>query len=295
MEKFSNWRDKGTGIAPFLPNTITGPSTVSKGLHFVWYAVKMVLLLPVMLVVMVIGDKFWHRFIFRVLYGYREDITVVGVKRRQVVPWQHYPLRNNIYVANASSPWDGIVLSLIAEGPSVFLVPNGGVFYRMNTEQYYSFAISGSLDAKKYGKEVASINECKDRVVFMFLEGTCSNGKSVLPFEVTSKQLDQFLYGADERDVPEKDRRQLFTVQVKINSSLVTPLGIARKDYFFRSIMKGVKMKIKISHEPFSSRNLDALRAALMDGDKYKLVSKSLGLEAKRKFAADFYAKRPVK
>lgn len=288
MEKFSNYRDRGTGIAPFLPNTLR-VSGVSRGLHFVWYAVKMVLLLPVMLVVMVLGDKFWHRFILRVLYGYREDITVVGVKRRQVVPWQHYPMKDHIYVVNASSAWDGIALQLIAEGPCAFLVPSNGVFYGMTAEQYYSFALSGSLDAKMFGKELSSIDSCKGRVVFMFLEGTCSNGKSVLPFEIISKQLDQFLYGVDdEREVPQKDRKQLYTVQLKINSSLVTPLKISRRDYFFRSIVKGVKLKIKISHEPYSSRNLDTIRAALMDGDKYKLVSKSLGLETKRKFTSEF-------
>lgn len=294
MEKFSNWRDKGTGIAPFLPPPVPASSKVSVVLNVAWYSVKMVLLLPIMALVMVTGDKFWHRFIYRVLYGLREEIVVVGVKKREVVPWKHYPLRNNVYVCNSSSPWDVLLLGLIAEGPAMFLVPNAGTLYRMNADQYYSYALAGSLDAKLFGKEITSFNDCRGYVCFMFLEGTCSNGKSVLPFEITSKQLGEFLYGKDENDVPVKERINIFTVQLRLNSSIVTPLAIGRREFFLRSIIKSVKAKIKISHEPYSAKNLDSIRAKLMDDDKYKLVSKSLGIEAKRKFVSEFNKKHKL-
>lgn len=284
MEKFTNWRDRGTGIAPFLPPSVGVSSLLSKFVLSTTLVFKCTLMLPLIIVWSVTRSKIVYKWILFILCAWNMDIVVQGVKKRDTKEGIHFPQKNKLYICNCSSPLDALALYLIAQGPSCFLLPSGNVTFKMSKEQYMDFVLDGSLNVKKFGQEVKSIDQLKGSVVYMFPEGTSSNGKSVLPFEIDSSSLQEFL-GSPSIASPNGPLVQ--TIHLKVNATLVTPLAISRFKYLARMITKGVNIKIKIN-EPQSISPIDNLRIALNDGNKYKLVSKTLDMESKRKFVQEF-------
>lgn len=280
MEKYTNWRDKGTGIAPFLPPSLGSPSVVSKVGWPVLFALKTIVVSPMIILYLLTGSKALFEVIALFLFGWKVDVTVQGVKRRQLNKREHYPHESSVYLCNSSSAVDAHVLDSISNGKSTFLVASENQLFKMNKGQYMDFTLDGSLDVKRYGKEIHSIDQYKDQVTFIFPEGTCSNGKSVLPFEVDEARLGEFL----------ADAPQVQVVHLKINGSLTTPLSLTKWQFVSRLVMYGVHAKVKI-HEPQPLRPLESLRVVMNDGNKFKLVSKALNVEAKRKFV-ETYEKR---
>lgn len=282
MEKFTNWRDKGTGIAPFLPPTVGNPSFASQLGCTIIFIFKCIILLPVVILYKITASKVIGSWMLSFLFNWKIDVNVQGVKRRELNKAAHYPQRDGIYICNSSSALDAFVLDMIAQGPSWFLIPFENVLYKMDKEQYMNFALDGSLNVKRYGKEVSSIGQLKNSVVFVFPEGTCSNGKSVLPFSITEVALKEFIDPSDHRI-----SRPLQTIQLKVNGSLVTPLSLSKYKFFSRMLAKGVHIKVKI-HEKQQITPFENLRISLNDGDKFKLVSKSLNVESKIKFVEEY-------
>lgn len=283
MEKFTNWRDKGTGIAPFLPPNVGEVSFVSKVGLAAFFILKSVVMLPLMLLNVLVWSKIIYQWILRFLFGWKVDVSVQGVKRRDLNEKKDYPQRDQVYICNSSSPLDAYFLDSIAQGPSWFVIPSGNVMFRMSKKQYMSFALDGSLEVKKFGQEVNSVDQLKGYVTFIFPEGTCSNGKSVLPFEVDEFTLRNFL---DPNNIKGKDLK-VRTISLKANNALLVPLKLSISQFFIRMIMNDIHCKVKI-HEEQPIIPLDNLRIELNDGNKFKLVSKTLNVEAKRSFVEEY-------
>lgn len=282
MEKFTNWRDKGTGIAPFLPPTVGSPSFASQLGYTIIFILKCIILLPGLILYKITASKVIGSWMLSFLFNWKVDLNVQGVKRRELNKAAHYPQRDRIYICNSSSALDALVLDMIAQGPSWFLIPFENVLYKMNKEQYMNFALDGSLNAKKFGKEVSSIGQLENSVVFVFPEGTCSNGKSVLPFEITEEILREFIDPSNHNK-----SATIQAIQLKVNGSLVTPLSLSKYTFFSRMLAKGVHVKVKI-HEKQQITPFENLRISLNDGNKFKLVSKTLNMESKRKFVEEY-------
>lgn len=277
MEKFTDWRDKGTGIAPFLPvngGRIGMGSTLAYGVLLV---VKLLVVSPLILVYWVSGSKVVSRWIASLLFGWNVDVTVVGVKRRNLKEHEVYPQPGRVYLCNSSSALDAHILDNIAQGKSIFLVACSNALYAMNKWQYSNFALDGSLNVKKYGQEIHNGGALQGHVVFMFPEGTCSNGKTVLPFEIDELSLEALL----------GDSLTVQATHLKVNPSLTTPLKLSKLQMIIRMAASGVQAKIKIL-EPQKFRPLESLRVALNDGNRFKLVSRTLNVEAKRRFVAEY-------
>ncbi|AQZ10878.1 LOA1 (YPR139C) [Zygosaccharomyces parabailii] len=282
MEKYTRWRDKGTGIAPFLPPTVSNLGFGTLLFQTAVFSLKVILLLPLFVTYGISHSKAILSWILSFLFSWKTDIIVQGVKRRDSDRSRHYPQKGKLYLCNSTSPLDAFVLEMMAQGPSCFLVPQDNVVYKMDKSQYFSFALDGSLNAKRFGREVGSIKQLKSTVNFMFAEGTCSNGKSVLPFALDNAHLLDFL------QLPETDRSAtLQTIRLKINGSLVTPLKVNRFKYYSTMYTRGVHFKIKIN-EAQKLIPLEGLRASLNDDNRFKLVSKTLNVESKRKFVQEY-------
>ncbi|QLQ82458.1 hypothetical protein HG537_0H02200 [Torulaspora globosa] len=280
MEKFSDWRDKGTGIAPFLPPSVASISVAGKVGYTVLSVLKIILVSPLVVVYVLSGSKIVFGIIALILFDWQVDVTVQGVKRRLVDKREHYPHGDAVYVCNSSSAVDAHVLDSIANGESQFLVARDNQLYRMNKSQYMQFALDGSLDVKRYGKEIHSVEKCPDQVTFIFAEGTCSNGKTVLPFEIDDNHLAEALE-------PLGSNLAVQVIHLKINASLTTPLKVSKWEFISRAIVNGVHVKVKI-YEPQALKPLERLRVVMNDGNKFKLVSKTLNVEAKRKFVEEY-------
>ena len=280
MEKFTDWRDKGTGIAPFLPPTVKEPTIVAQICYLFLLVSKCLFLLPLILTYCLIGSNSILNIILSFILSWKSEVTVQGVKRRDIDPSKHYPQKNNLYICNCSSPLDGLALSLISKDKCNFLVPDGSIIYKMDLKQITNFILDGSLSAKKYGQEINDFNKLKNTALFMFPEGTCSNGKSVLPFNFSQDVFTEMIESVEYLNIK--------IIQLKVNNSLVTPLGVSSGfKYLIRVISKGVNIKYKINNDNIKP-SLEIIRIALNDGDKYKLVSKSLNIVSKGKFTDEF-------
>ncbi|QLL32051.1 hypothetical protein HG536_0C02200 [Torulaspora globosa] len=280
MEKFTNWRDKGTGIAPFLPPSVGSIGVASMVGYIVLSVLKTILISPLVAVYVLTGSKPLFGLIAYILFDWKVDVTVQGVKRRLLNKREHYPHENAVYLCNSSSAVDAHVLDSIANGEPSFLIARDNQLFKMSKSQYMQFALDGSLNVKKYGKEIHSIEKSSGQVTFIFPEGTCSNGKTVLPFEIDEEHLAEFLE-------PLGSNVAVQVIHLKTNASLTTPLRVSKWEFVSRAIVNGVHVKVKM-HEPQGLRPLEKLRVVMNDGNKFKLVSKTLNVEAKRKFVEEY-------
>ncbi|CCE62954.1 hypothetical protein TPHA_0D03180 [Tetrapisispora phaffii CBS 4417] len=280
MEKYTDWRDKGTGIAPFLPSAIKEPNLIECILYSVVLLVKVILTSPIIFLYLLTKNKLLLAVLLKVLFSWKDEVAVQGVKRSEVNPQKHYPNINVLYFANITSILDGILLTLIAQRNKViFCVPDESTIYILNLVQLIKFIANDSLNVKEYGKEVNNLADYNDSVIYMLAEGTCSNGKSVLPFNMKQTVLDEII---------ESNKFDIKVIQLKVNSSLVTPLGInSTFKYIIKCLSKGINYKCRMNDVSLKP-DLDLIRVSLCDGGKYKLISKTLDLNAKRKFIKEY-------
>ncbi|SCW02363.1 LAFE_0F04786g1_1 [Lachancea fermentati] len=308
MEKFTNWRDKGTGIAPFFP--VTPPLSQEKGfrsfLSNVITTLKLIVALPFLPFVYLLQflnlSKPICTLVLKIICGWNIQTNVQGVKRRDQGP-EHMPGVGRYFFVNYSSPLDCIALWLIAKGPVTFCIPRMKgkkvTMYRLSLIEALKFALKGSIFENETSFQIIDkVDEAKDYVTYIFPEGTTSNGKSVLPFALTQEFMDEFL-GIEEGfsssaqkpiNLNLHKRKVVQTIQLKINATLTTPLPISAWNYLNRMSSQGVTFKCKIN-EPCTTK-VDEVRTALCGGDKYSLVGKDLNVDSKTKFIKEFGNRR---
>ncbi|CAI4055162.1 hypothetical protein SUVZ_16G4070 [Saccharomyces uvarum] len=291
MEKYTAWRDNGTGIAPFLPNTIRKPSSMATACSMVLLALKTVIALPLILIYSFTKQNVLLGLILKLVFSWKEEVSVQGIKKRDVEKSKHYPQKGKLYICNCTSPLEALSAVLLAQGPVSLLVPSNDIVYKVSVKGFFDFILAGGLDIKLHGHEVAELGQLRNTVNFMFAEGTSCNGKSVLPFSISGRKLKEFIDPSLATMTPAmaKDKKfELQTIQIKTNKTAITTLPISNTEYLSRLLNKGVHVKCKINEPQVVSNDLEELRIALNGGDKYKLVSRKLDVESKRKFVKEF-------
>lgn len=187
MEKFSNWRDRGTGISPFMPASETG-SLVRAVVLLAVVLVKLPVFLAAVAVYFVLPFPSIGRFIVLVLFGFRNcDLTVAGVKKSRVDEINaSRPTTNDFVVANYQSPIDALILASMSNASGrdvVVLVPNkAGELYQYGVWGFIGYTLSKNIGVQTSGTKVSNYSSFKNKLVFCFVEGTPSNNKCVLPF-----------------------------------------------------------------------------------------------------------------
>lgn len=281
MEKYTDWRDKGTGISPFLPPTKIKLPFWIKSIRYVCFVVKLILVLPIVITFPIMGyTTTLLQFIFKVLFSLDMDVNVQGVRKRLIKRKLHYPhvnaSRPKLYMVNYTSALNALVCNLLSQGPALFLIPKQDTIYVLTMSQFINYTLDGSLDVTKFGVPCNSdshdvINFLANNVCFMFPEGTCSNGKSVLPLEITENALRECI----------SEETELIPIQIKLNQSLTTPMAQSKLNWFNNLILVNqIHVKCKIGE----NTTYDQIRTALNNQDKYKLVNHRLNLQSKIEF-----------
>ncbi|EJS41280.1 vps66p [Saccharomyces arboricola H-6] len=291
MEKYTNWRDNGTGIAPFLPNTIRKPSSLMTAYSMFILTVKAVVVLPLIIVYILTNNNGLLGLILKFTFSWKEEVSIQGVKKRDVNKSKHYPLKGKLYICNCTSPLDALTTALLAQGPVSLLVPSNDIVYSVSVRKFVDFILSGGLDIKLYGHKITELSKLSSTVNFMFAEGTSSNGKSILPFSITGKKLKEFIDPslATMNPAMAKNKKiELQTIQIRTNKTAITTLPISNMEYLSRLLNKGVHVKCKINEPQVVSDDLEEMRIALNGGDKYKLVSRKLDIQSKKQFVKEF-------
>lgn len=293
MEKYTNFRDKGTGIAPFLPppgdNTLFPASALPWNLLLLAVLLlKLALALPLLAAGLALPQA--HTLALRtLLWGrLRLDYQVAGVKRSALRRGgaAHQLQPGTLYAANFSSALLAVALPLLAARPVRFLVPDAGTYYALTPGQLAAYTMAGrSLDPARFGTAVETVALGGSVVWVLLPEGTCSNGKSVLPFQTDRAGL-QALLGEGDGEV----KATLTPLAVRVGTALTTPLGGSRWRLAARVLLShsGAGTVRVRRGEPVAlggeDAALDGVRAALNGGEKHRLVARTLGPAQKRAF-----------
>jgi 1-acylglycerol-3-phosphate O-acyltransferase len=186
MEKFNDWRDKGTGIHPFLyplgvkPSifkTICGSFLAIVKLTFIvllvpiWYLLQQIS--KVFLIEAIVGTlhRFWSWTFGRLvlfLLGFHH-INVQSRNRPIVKKWK-------LFIANHSSYLDFLILDVLYQ-PTFIVVSEKGVapvsLWNVGSSSLLPIPFDSFMS--KY--------HAKGKPVIIFPEGTTSNGRSILEFQ----------------------------------------------------------------------------------------------------------------
>lgn len=275
MEKFSAWRDKGTGIAPFIP--LSTPKTSIK--KYVLDPVLLVVKLPLFFVLYwlsVVTPKAAIKTILSWSFGISLDISVAGVRKLNISEiHQAQPDKNSIVVSNFTSPLDIFVIFLSSKVSSLsavtVLVPIDNTLYILTPWQvaWWCFQPIGL----KCGIKLTSENEknLKNKLVVVFAEGTTSNNRAVLSMNSVIEPLfsmSGFKYQT--------------TLLLWYPNTVSTPIPIKTPFLYLCGLLtlsSGSYVKVKIT--PNDKGSLSASRAAYQENG-VNLIN--LGAADKKKF-----------
>lgn len=188
MEKFSTWRDKGTGIAPFMPT-----ERRLGALDYVAAVAKLPVFALLWLGLWVfpgsaIAAMWW-------LAGGVVDFSVDSVRKNKIAEInRHRPGPGSVVVANFASPLDLVAIFLASTariGQISVIVPRKGELYELSFWEalrvpFVDPAETGSLP---FGRKSADLAHLANKLVVIFPEGTTSNGQGTLPFVEAPEKL----------------------------------------------------------------------------------------------------------
>uniref|UniRef100_L2FLH9 Vacuolar protein sorting protein vps66 n=1 Tax=Colletotrichum fructicola (strain Nara gc5) TaxID=1213859 RepID=L2FLH9_COLFN len=193
MEKFSQFRDKGSGISPFIP-----VKTPLSALSSVFHAFLFLIRLPFFITYVATYFLVLHHLPFLpvaarkiLLWGM---MGIPGISRRAGArrgtlaeqPPQRFPHPGSVIAANFTSPIDAIYLAAIFDPIFTVSYPNTRSVERISLLRAVLYALSpvrfGPRQGAKLTDLAALLERYPDRVVAVFPEATTTNGKGVLPF-----------------------------------------------------------------------------------------------------------------
>ncbi|KAK9478613.1 hypothetical protein V1514DRAFT_330573 [Lipomyces japonicus] len=205
MEKFSKWRDKGTGIAPFLPHpssTFT-PSTVGatpspvRRLGVVILAtISAIIKIPFVLlfgllhfallqhVPSISVRKTSLRLLLWSLGVWSINASVEGARKGYSRKTKQEPTSGDVIVSNFVSPLDALVYSTFYD--SLIVIPSadgharevtllGSIFAAISLPTVGSFGSESSIE------KLLSKAKSSGKVLLAFVEATPTNGRAILP------------------------------------------------------------------------------------------------------------------
>ncbi|UPL01759.1 hypothetical protein LCI18_012693 [Fusarium solani-melongenae] len=196
MEKYSQFRDRATGIAPFLPVS-TPLSAVATFTHSALFLFR----LP-FFIFFFLGYFFIFHFlplpvIFRkvALWGLMAipgiwwvDLQLDGVKRGTLAdqPRERFPHPGSVIAANFTSPVDAIYLAAIFDPIFTVSYPETRQVQRLSLLGAVLMALSPVRTAPPKNAKLVDISDLladnPNRVIAVFPECGTTNGKAILPF-----------------------------------------------------------------------------------------------------------------
>lgn len=273
MEKFSTWRDKGTGISPFIPVDL--PVTPVR--KFLVGPILLLVKIPIFYILYVVSaivPKPAFRAILS-LFGFDDvDVLVEGVRRTRTEEIdRNRPGLNQVVISNWISPLDVFVLFGLSNVSSLnqvsVIIPVKNAIYRLTAWQTVS--VFFGEDVSSVGEKVTDLSALKNQLVILFAEGTASNNRAVLPFAgnvLTILNTTGFTYK---------------TVVLKLYpNSLTLPIAhLSKGQYLKRLLTHPGKAHIKVKIVPMEKASTNGAKQIFADNG---LNTVELGVEQKAKF-----------
>ncbi|KPI37377.1 putative lysophosphatidic acid:oleoyl-CoA acyltransferase [Cyphellophora attinorum] len=196
MEKFSQFRDKGSGIAPFLPIP-TEPAGIYLPFHIFLYVCRVPLLLFFSIAYFaflqflpfgVIGRKGPLWCILGIPGIWWIDLAIDGVKKGSLA--QHsarLPKPGSIIAASYNSPIDALYLAAIFDPIYAACYPNTRQVQPLTLFQATLRAFASPASQQKPSASATLVDlstyvaQNPSRILVLFPESTTSNGRGVLP------------------------------------------------------------------------------------------------------------------
>lgn len=300
MEKFSSWRDKGTGISPFMPQKLPtfqkNNSLLSVASKSPIFLIKLPFFIITYLIYTITGFTFILKFILMILFGFnRIDFGVDGIKKSQIDKLTSYkPKKGDLIVTNYITPLDGYFLFLLSgtfsssSSQIVILIPNeSGDLYQYSPSGLFnhSFTYSNSnsnSNSSSSGKLVEDVSKLQNKIVFLFLEGTLSNNKSILPFiKLNSK------YSFDDFNI-----KSLVVKLIPNYFTLPIP-HVSKLQYFFELLTNLSQKLVRYKMYKFDEFDIVKIRNSF-ELNSLTSMSQDLNIDSKNKFI-DYYFDHSIK
>lgn len=301
MERYTQFRDKATGISPFLPVLQTNVIGVNKrddllktlkldvALSFLIFIVKLVFVIPILILCLItLGQvHYLNRCLLFVMGLYSYELSIQNLKSRTNISKNFYPSKNEVFLVNFTSPLDLCVLKLISNDDFVILIPNSkGDLVEISYLEFIQQSLKGDVLDKI---EKIDYNKITNKIIYIFPEGTTSNGKAILPFLLTQDSLNNFISNFNPLKIK--------TLGIKLYpSTLTTPLNYSIQSYLYKLLtLLSFEIKIRInSPNELDSKdsNLLKLRNSFTNNGKFKLISNELDFNKKQKFIESYVGRR---
>ncbi|KAH3660172.1 hypothetical protein OGAPHI_007377 [Ogataea philodendri] len=292
MEKFNDWRDKGTGISPFMPIPPPNSSVVVKyiagpvfALLKLGPAVVLGLLLTITWPVSFLFKPLLRLFLLLIFNVSEVEFTADGVKRSNTKQINaKRPKNGQIVFVNFSSPLDSLVLFLSSTSSStVFLFADskGNLRQLSGLIDSFKFALSQPIIYPASDKGISDLSKYKSKVVFIFAEGTTSNNRGVLAFpDIDFTSI-----------VAKKDSFHFRAVSIKSTpSSLIsTPIPQSLSSFMYgllSHLSYDVKYKLKVFDLP--DLKPATIREKLSNFGTLKLTGQDLDINKKLSFITTY-------
>ncbi|KAG7879568.1 hypothetical protein KL938_003621 [Ogataea parapolymorpha] len=292
MEKFSDWRDKGTGISPFMPiPPAKRPVLVKYVLGPILALLKTVLSVFLFLLAAVCWPVgFLFRPVIRLLLLVTFNVSEIefladGVKKSntKLINSKRPDIGQLVFV-NFSSPLDCLVLYLVSKSNNcIFLTADSrGNLRKLNGFLYtFSFALAEPKLSTQAADPV-DLFKLKNNVVFVLAEGTTSNNRSVLAFPPIELAAMQSAY---------KNTFQFKAISIKVlpPSLVTTPIPQSATSYLF-SHLSHVKLDVKFKLKSFDLGDLKptTIREKLSNYGSLKLTGPDLDIVKKLSFISAY-------
>ncbi|KAL7929883.1 hypothetical protein V8C35DRAFT_314554 [Trichoderma chlorosporum] len=196
MEKYSQFRDRATGIAPFLPVS-SASSAISTVTHvllflvrlpfFITYALGYFMIFhPLPLPVVVRKVALWGLMAIPGIWWI--DLQLDGVKRGTLSeqPRERVPHPGSVIAANFTSPVDAIYLAAIFDPVFTVSYPGERKVKRIGLLSAVMMALAPVTTKPSEGANLVDLEELvrqyPNRVIAVFPECGTTNGKAILPF-----------------------------------------------------------------------------------------------------------------
>ncbi|OBA21503.1 hypothetical protein METBIDRAFT_42659 [Metschnikowia bicuspidata var. bicuspidata NRRL YB-4993] len=278
MEKFSNWRDKGTGISPFYPVEVK----VSAARKYVVNPVILALKWPFFVALYLfasVAPKAATRIIFRSLFSIADiDLLVEGVRKSNANETNaKKPSVGEVVVLNLVSPLDIFVIFLTSNVESlsslVVVIPWKEDLYTFTAWEALSVLFqpldSSITQGARLGGDARDM--MREKLVVVFAEGSASNNKAILPLQPPCAQLWQ------SGDPPVK----VAVLRYYPNGLSLPVPHMTKAQYVSRLLTLPSKAFVKVKIVPLRAASLKACQAAFVENG---LCHVQLGVEEKLKF-----------
>ncbi|KAF2270067.1 hypothetical protein CC78DRAFT_528567 [Lojkania enalia] len=264
MEKYSQFRDKGTAIAPFLP-VPTPPAGVLWGpIHALLFAVRVPAVLFLSAFYFVVLEwlpvgSFIRKCVLWLLLAipgvWWVDLQVDGVKRGQLaVSPDHLPHPGTIIASSFTSPLDPLYLAGIFAPVFTRSYPSTRKVEPISLFHAILLAFSKPIIVPANPERLVTLKDLKKKnprsIICVFPECTTTNGRGILP-------LSPSLLTADPNT-------RIYPVNLRYTpGDITTPTPGNHLSWFWKLLSKPTHyMRVRIARSVYNSPRLDSPNGA---------------------------------